>query len=329
VCAAAFAGLVPGPVASAALPALTVYATQSTVRTSLHLQPGFAMIVRADRRIDTVAIGDPRMVAAAPVRRGSDVFDVVLQPLSDTGTTNMVLWFGDVTTVWNLDIGPGPRTADVVFVVTHPHAAQPAVPSAAMRGPGNATTAPAAAVGPRNAAAAPGTSSPSSGTPRPPDTPTPPSTPATASSGEPVLDLRQTVGGVTAVFHTFRMRSGILLRYEITNGADVDLLIRPAAILVRADGRPVAYGMARNSVDRGRPDVIPRGATETGVIDIATPSARQIAVVLSLARAASTPTPQTPDTPAAHAGTAPSAPPPIVLQATFSGLDRLPVAPAP
>jgi hypothetical protein len=143
------------------------------------------------------------------------------------------------------------------------------------------------------------------------------------------VDLRQTVGGVTAVFHTFRTRSGILLRYEITNGADVDLLIRPAAILVRADGRPVAYGMARNSVDRGRPDVIPRGATETGVIDIATPSARQIAVVLSLARAASTPTPQTPDTPAAHAGTAPSAPPPIVLQATFSGLDRLPVAPAP
>ncbi|HEV2283435.1 MAG TPA: pilus assembly protein N-terminal domain-containing protein [bacterium] len=320
MCAAALAGAAPGPIASAALPALTVYATQPTVRTSLHLQPGFALIVRADRRIDTVAIGDPRMVAAAPVHRGPDVFDVVLQPLSETGTTNMVLWFGDVTTIWNLDIGPGPRTADVVFVVTQPHTAQPAVPR-------NATAA--AAVGPRNGASAPGPSSPSSGTPRPPDTPAPPGTRATAPPGEPALDLRQTVGAVTAVFHAFRTRSGILLRYEITNGAEVDLLIKPAAILVRADGRPVAYGMARDSVDRGRPDVIPRGATETGVIDIATPSARQIALVLSLAPAPSTSAPQAPDAPAARAGAAPTAPLPIVLQATFSGLDRLSVTPAP
>lgn len=324
---AALAGTAPGPIASAALPALTVYATQPIVRTSLHLQPGFALIVRADRRIDTVAIGDPRMVAAAPVHRGPDVFDVVLQPLSETGTTNMVLWFGNVTTIWNLDIGPGPRTADVVFVVTQPHTAQPAVPPAVTPGPRNATAA--TAVGPRNGASAPGTSSPSSGTPRPPDTPAPPGTRAPAPPGEPALDLRQTVGAVTAVFHAFRTRTGILLRYEITNGAEVDLLIKPAAILVRADGRPVAYGMARDSVDRGRPDVIPRGATETGVIDIATPSARQIALVLSLAPAPSTSPPQTSSAPAARASTAPSAPLPIVLQASFSGLDRLPVTLAP
>jgi len=318
----------PGSVASAALPALTVYATQPTVRTSLHLQPGFALIVRADRRIDTVAIGDPRMVAAAPVRRGPDVFDVVLQPLSDTGTTNMVLWFGDVTTIWNLDIGPGPRTADVVFVVTQPRAAQPAAPPVATRGPRNATAATAAPVGPRNAAA-PGASNPLSGTPRPPDAPAAPGAQPPAPSGEAALDLRQTVGAVTAVFHTFRTRTGILLRYEITNGADVDLLIKPAAILVRADGRPVAYGMARNSVDRGRPDVIPRGATETGVIDIATPSARQIALVLPLLPAPTAAPAPASDAPAARTGTTPPAPLPIVLQATFSGLDRLPVTPAP
>ncbi|MHB8730898.1 MAG: pilus assembly protein N-terminal domain-containing protein [bacterium] len=328
MCAAALAGFMPGSVASAALPALTVYATQPTVRTSLHLQPGFALIVRADRRIDTVAVGDPRMVAAAPVRRGPDVFDVVLQPLSDTGTTNMVLWFGDVTTIWNLDIGPGPRTADVVFVVTQPHAGPAAAPPAATRGPRSTTAVTPAPVGPRNAAA-PGASNPPSGTPRPPDAPAAPGTLPAAPSGEAALDLRQTVGAVTAVFHTFRTRTGILLRYEITNGADVDLLIKPAAILVRADGRPVAYGMARDSVDRGRPDIIPRGATETGVIDIATPSARQIALVLPLLPVpAAAPAPAS-DAPAARTGTTPPAPLPIVLQATFSGLDRLPVTPAP
>jgi hypothetical protein len=135
------------------------------------------------------------------------------------------------------------------------------------------------------------------------------------------------------------MRTGILLRYEIANGSETDLIIKPAAILVRADGRPVAYGMARDSVDRGRPDIIPRGATETGVIDIATPSARQIEVVLSLLPAgppaSPAPTPAapngqaTPGPPAARAGTTPSMAVPIVLQATFSGLDRLPVTPAP
>jgi hypothetical protein len=210
--------------------------------------------------------------------------------------------------------------------VTQPHTAQPAVSPGVTRGPRNAT---AASAGPRNTSAAPGASTPSAGTPRPRDTPAPPVTPAAATSGEPALDLRQTVGAVTAVFHTFRTRNGILLRYEITNGADVDLLIKPTAILVRADGRPVAYGMARDSVDRGRPDVIPRGATETGVIDVATPLARQIALVLSLVPAPSTSTPQAPDAPAARAGTEPPAPLPIVLEATFSGLDRLPVTPTP
>ena len=118
-----------------------------------------------------------------------------------------------------------------------------------------------------------------------------------------------------------------MLRYEITNGSDADLIIKPATVLTRADGRAVAYGMARDSVDRGRPDVIPRGAVETGVIDLATPSARQVELVLSLLPASSAPAPSA--APAARAGTAPTAPVPLVLQATFSGLDRLPITPAP
>lgn len=301
-----------GAVADAALPALTVYAIQRTVRTSLHLQPGFALIVRSDRRIDTVAIGDPRMITAAPVRRGTDVFDVVLQPLSDAGTTNMVLWLGDVTTVWDLEIGPGPRTADVVFVVTQPRTAQPAAPPAPAPAP---------------------SSSPPAGAPassRTPPRPAAATEPSTTPPPPPAIELRQTVGPVKAVFQAFRTRSGIVLRYEITNGSDGDLIIKPTMILVRADGRPVAYGMARDSVDRGRPDIVPRGATETGVIDLATPSARQVELALSLVPVAPTSAAQAPPAaPAARAATAPSALIPIVLQATFSGLDRLPISPAP
>ena len=307
-CAAGVAALPPLRPAFAALPALTVYATSPTIRTSLHLQPGFALIVRADRRIDTVAIGDPRVITAAPVRRGPDVFDVVLQPLSDTGTTNMVLWLGDVTTIWNLDIGPGQRTADVVFIVTRPHAPAPAA-------------APTDTRRPSSPPASPSPSSP----------PAPPAAAGAALGGPPpaVLDLREAVGGVTAAFHATRTRSGILLGYEITNGAGGDLVIKPSSVLVRADGRPAAYGMGRDSVDRGRPDVIPRGATETGVIHIAVPSARRVELILALFPAGADESADHVNAPAARTGTAPAAPVPIVLQATFSGLDRLPATAAP
>jgi len=314
--------LIP-PVPAAGLPAITIYAGQTTSRTVLHLQPGFATIVRADRRIETVAIGDPRIVSATPVHRGGDVFDVVLQPQTDTGTTNMVLWVGGATTVWDLQVGPGPRTADVVFVVTQARPA-PASPPAGTQG----TTAgtPAAPRGP-----APGTAAVAA--PRPPHdlTPATAQTAPPAAAPQPAIELHETAGRVTAVFRALRTQTGILLRYEITNGGDVDLTIRPATILVRADGRPMAYGMLRDSVDRGRPDVIPRGATETGAIDIATPAARRVELTLSLIPLSppSADAGSTPSTPAASAGTAPAAPMPIVLEATFSGLDRLPVTATP
>ena len=309
-------------VSAAAGPAtLTVYAHQPAIRTSLHLQPGFATIVRADRRIDTVAVGDPRLVTATPVHRGADVFDVVLQPQTDTGTTNMVIWLGDVTTVWNLEIGPGLRTADVVFVVTQGHNAAPPIVLPTSGVHGTASAGPANAT--RTVAAAPSS--------RP--APTSPAPPAVAPP-VPTIQLGQSAGPVRAVFTASRTPNGILFRYEITNGGDADLAIRPTTILVRADGRPVAYGMARDSVDRGRPDIIPRGATETGVIDVALPAARQIELALSLlpvhaASPGSEPSASSQTPPAARAGMAPSAPLPIVLQWTFSGLDRLPVAPAP
>jgi hypothetical protein len=321
---------------AAALPALTVYAAHSTVRTSLHLQPGFALIVRADRRIDTVAVGDPRMVAASPVHRGADVFDVVLQPLADTGTTNMVLWLGDITTVWSLDIGPGPRTADVVFVVTHPGGGPPAAGPAHGPQPAARVAAAAPTVPPKTGAvphpapAASGAAANGTGA-GPGGGGAANGTADTAPAGPPGLELRQTVGGVAAVFHALRTHGGIVLRYEITNGTGADLLMKPATVLVRVDGRPVAYGMARDSVDRNRPDLIPRGATESGLIDLAAPTARRVELVLSLLPAAATPGPAASgspaaEPPAAQAGTAPAVPVPIVLQATFSGLDRLPLS---
>ena len=91
----------------------------------------------------------------------------------------------------------------------------------------------------------------------------------------------------------------------------------------------VAYGMGRDTVDRGRPDVIPQGATETGVIDIAVPAARRVELVLSLFPAGADPSADRGNAPAARTGTTAAPPVPVVLEATFSGLDRLPVTAAP
>src|SRR5436853_6963069 len=120
-----------GPAAPASGPAaLIVRIFGAATKTSLRLQPGYATVLRADRRIDTVAIGDPRLVTATTVKRGQDVYDLVLQPQTATGVTNMVVWFGDLTSIWDLVISPGQRTADVVYVVTSPVTAAHAGPAA-------------------------------------------------------------------------------------------------------------------------------------------------------------------------------------------------------
>lgn len=340
LCCACGGSVSPAAVVRAAgLPALTVYANQPTVRTSLRLQPGYALIIRTDREIDTVAIGDPRIVTAAPVRRGPDVFDVVVQPQSDAGKTNMVIWLGDVTAVWDLEVGPARRTADVVFVVTQPRAVQNSA-----RGNDTRDTRDGATPN----VPAPHTASRTSGFPttRAPHDSTPPGSASTQSQPDrdltrrgptshtatstSIIELRETVGPVKATFRAARTRSGIVLRYEITNGSGEDVAVRPRAVLVRADGRPAAFGMLRGSVSGDRPDVIPQGTTETGVIDIAMPAAREIELILSLLPASTAvheaPAANTPIRPEALAGTVSAARIPFVLQATFSGLDRLPLA---
>lgn len=283
------------PVLAAAGPAvLTVRVAGGATRTVLHLQPGFATVIRADRRIDTVAIGDPRLVMATAVKHGREAQDLVLQPQAETGATNMVVWFGGLATVWELEIGPGRRTADIVYVVT---AAGAAARSS------SAPSAPAAPPPPD--AEQPGREQAQA----PPHTGTPGAEPA----GPPLLEVRQSEGGVIAVFQAFRTQSGVLIRYRVTNGSGSDLTIRPGGVLVRVDGRVVPYGMARDSVDRGRPEIVPRGATETGVIEAPGRTPRQVQLVLSLF-------------PVATDSRAPGVVLPFTFQPAFVGLDRLTIS---
>ncbi|HYM92310.1 MAG TPA: pilus assembly protein N-terminal domain-containing protein [bacterium] len=283
-----------GSPASGAGPAtLTVYIAGGTTRTALRLQPGFATVLRADRRVDTVAIGDPRLVTATTVKRGGDVYDLVLQPQAATGTTNMIVWFADLTSIWDLTIGPGPRTTDLVYVVTTP--------------PPNTRTSP-----PLVQATLPQPSTPPAGPQA--------STPDLRANPRPerpeYLEARQTFGEAAGVFQLFRGPGGIKIRYRITNTSATDLSVRPNGVLIRANGVLVPFGMSRENADRSRPAVLPPGATESGMINASVPAPRQVEVIFSLFRAK--------EDRQSPGGTLPA-----VFQLLFAGLDRLPASSAP
>ncbi len=291
-CLVLTAGCGTAVLAGAGPAVLTVWVAGGATRTVLHLQPGFATVLRADRRIDTVAIGDPRLVMATVVKHGREAQDLVLQPQAETGATNMVVWFGALATIWELEIGPGHRTADIVYVVTakgaatRPSTASPATPPPDAEQPGKELA----------------------------QTPIPHTgTPGAAPAGPPLLEVRQSEGGVIAVFQAFRTQGGVFIRYRVTNGSGSDLTIRPGGVLVRVNGRVVPYGMARDSVDRGRPEIMPRGATETGVIEAPGRTARQVQLILSLF-------------PVATDSRASSVVLPFTFQPTFVGLDRLAIS---
>jgi hypothetical protein len=285
----------------------TVHVVGGATRTALRLQPGFATVLRADHRVETVAIGDPRLVTATTVKRGQDVFDLVLQPQTATGVTNMIVWFGDLTSIWDLTIGPGQRTADIVYVVTAPqalaqstsgvlHVASPTSPTALGTPAAPPTTAPAPAVQPAPSAL--------------------PSAPPTALAGEPYLEIQQAFSEAQAVFQLFRERGGIKIRYRITNQSASDVAVRPNGVLVRANGRLIPFGMSRDSVDRDRPAILPAGATETGAIAAPVKAPRQVEVIFSLF-------------PAEEDRRGPSRRVPTTFQLVFSGLDRLATSTTP
>lgn len=296
--------LLPAVGAAAAPPPLTVYVGDADTRTALRLQPGFATVVRSDRRIDAVAIGDPRLVTATPVKRGQDVFDVILQPQVNAGVTNMVIWFGDVTAVWDLTIASGPRTADVVYVVLR---ARGTANSAAPAHGAGAPVTPTASAAPPPSAAGAGGSTEHQGVP--PQN-AHPDAPSGAPGPVPLLEVSQTVGPVSAVFRVSRAAGGVSIRYSVTNGGDADLAIRPAGVLVRVNGTLVPYAMARGSVNRTHPELLPHGATERGVIDAAGRTARSVQVTLSLF-------------PASTARSASYRSAPITFEPLFTEVDRL------
>lgn len=308
---------------------LSVRAAGRPAATLLHLQPGFATVLRADHRVDTVAIGDPRLVTATAVPRGQDAYDLVLQPQAETGTTNMVVWYGDLATVWTLEIGPGPRTADIVYVMTAgagaktTSAAPLPLPAGTRPGPEPSTT-------PSLPNAPPSSAPASSPKAAPLDAPAPPAAPATTApdkphgssaagqagaAGPPLLEVHQSLGDVVGVFQVQRGPDDVLIRYRITNGTAADLTIRPGSVLVRVNGRLVPYGMARDSIDRGRPEILPRGATETGVIDAPSSTPRRVQVILSLFPVAAT------DEPGGGL--------PLTFQPVFTGVDRLAISAVP
>jgi hypothetical protein len=290
---------------------LTVQATGGTTRTALRLQPGFATVLRADRPIDTVAIGDPRLVTATVVKRGEEAHDLVLQPQAEVGATNMVVWFGPLTTIWELTIGPAQRTADIVYVVTAP--AHPAPPSAAP-----STSEPSPAGRPVSSVPPEVLCPPISSSGRLREEPrgTPPPATGTLDDTQPepaFLEVHQSVGDIAADFQALRTREGVFIRYSIANRSGTDLTIRPGGVLVRVNGRIVPYGMARDSTDRARPEIIPRCGVETGVIDAPGRTLQRVQVVLSLF-------------PAETGRHMPERGVPITLQPTFVGVDRLPIS---
>jgi hypothetical protein len=292
----------------------TVHVIGGSTKTALRLQPGFATVLRADHRVETVAIGDPRLVTATTVKRGQDVYDLVLQPQTAAGATNMIVWFGDLTSIWDLRIGPGQRTADIVYVVTTPPAAVQSKPSPPVAVPSQGT---GAEVGPStHVSATPPTIQPKSEGSTAPKTSSRPSQPPSASEIEPHLEVQQTVGDTSGIFQLFRGAGGIKIRYRISNQGASDFSIRPTGILIKVNGRSVSFGISRDSADKTNPTVLPSGATETGIINAPVRGPRQVEVIFSLF-------------PVEEDRQGPSRTVPRTFQLMFAGLARLLVSNGP
>ena len=107
--------------ASAAAPAsITVVIKQPVQRVTIKLVPDYVLMLTFDRPIAAVGIGDDSLVATA-VRET----DLVMKALRSSGRTNLLVWAGDVRTVWEIVVNRTERTADIIQVITQP----PTLPS--------------------------------------------------------------------------------------------------------------------------------------------------------------------------------------------------------
>jgi putative type II/III system pilus formation protein len=293
----AVAGGANGPIT------FTVHVLGGSTKTSLRLQPGFATVLRADHRVDTVAIGDPRLVSATTVKRGQDVYDLVLQPQTATGATNMIVWFGDLTSIWDLTIGPGLRTADLVYVVTTPPPAlqSKASPPLPVPSPARGTeAAPVALSSPTTAGAGSKTGGEPAQAP-------------SAREAESHLEIQQALGDTMGIFQLFLNPTSITIRYRINNQGTTDFSIRPNGVVLKVNGRSVPFGMSRNNADKTRPALLPSGAAETGVINAPVRGPRQVEVIFALF-------PTDEDRQASNRAV------PMTFQFLFAGLARLAVS---
>ena len=293
----AVAGVAGGPIT------FTVHVLGGSTKTALRLQPGFATVLRADHRVDTVAIGDPRLVTATTVKRGQDVYDLVLQPQTATGATNMIVWFGELTSIWDLTIGPGVRTADLVYVVTASPVTLQSKASPPLPVPSQARSAEGTPMAPSSPPTAAAGSKPGGEPTHPPST----------REAESYLEVQQALGDTMGVFQLFRSPTSITIRYRINNQGSTDFSIRPTGVVLKVNGRSVPFGMSRNSADKTRPALLPSRAAETGVIDAPARGPRQVEVIFSLF-------------PVEEDRQGPTRSGPMTFQFLFAGLARLAVS---
>jgi len=111
--------------ASAAAPAsITVVIKQPVQRVTIKLVPDYVLMLTFDRPIAAVGIGDDSLVATA-VRET----DLVMKALRPSGRTNLLVWAGDVRTVWEIVVNRTERTADIIQVITQTPTAPPPAPT--------------------------------------------------------------------------------------------------------------------------------------------------------------------------------------------------------
>lgn len=113
-----------GSVSAAAPATITVVIKQPVQRVTIKLVPDYALVLTFDRPIAAVGIGDDSLVATA-VRET----DLVMKALRPSGRTNLLVWAGDVRTVWEIVVNRSERTADIIQVITQTPTAPPPVPT--------------------------------------------------------------------------------------------------------------------------------------------------------------------------------------------------------
>ena len=238
-------------------PALLVFAANPSARPVIVLEPGFGLVMVFDAPIDFVALGDDQVVALSV--KGEEGI-IGMRPLGSGGRTNMHVQAGGVLMVFEIRVSRGPRTADVIRVVTQrvEGSAQ-----AALRQAPPEPTRPTERKEERREreAGASGSLSVPVGWERL-------AGPVAFLTEENVARLVElSERGVRAAFQAYRTPVGIEVRYQITNASGVPWNVVPYRILVRADGRIVPVKVLRHPASADG-KTLPHGGVETGIISV-------------------------------------------------------------